>query len=500
MKNKQTNLRVAFWYIALVFFVYFLINIKVSSLLIIFGGFLILVTVLSSLYICIAKGAEGLPIFPVFSFTIIFKYVLPLVSNSLTIRLYSPEKKFCAALTVVAFLIAGIFSWACFLYKKPKPPKRYLSLPDNAASANSFLTIMFLVLILRMNGVGRWFYLGVAIQNFLDLVSIGIGLLAIFFLAYRWGKGELKKKDRSLFLILFTLMLVVSAIPIYLIEDMTMCIGMVAGYFLGSKKIPIILILVLLFPVFFMQYGKSEMRGKYWDLEAGQGPSLRYAIQPWQYPSFLWQWFNAAYGEITYRENDPMYTSHVQPLLERSSMVQLLLMVEDQTPKEIPFYYGATYSHILETMAPRFLSPKKISPLIGGRMLSLRYGLVPEERIETTSISWDMMIESYANFGFFGCVILGALLGSLLGFIEYWSAGLPILSFRFLYASVVLLFGFKASEMVTNTFVVSLFQTTVGLFLMAFLLMRFHRITSSFSHQARVPAWMKAKDQGFKTE
>jgi len=489
MRKKQSNLKVAFWYIALVFCIYFTVNVKVSSPTIILGGLMILVTVLYSGYLWIARNAYGLPIFPIFSFTFIFKYALPVVSNSLMIRLYTPGNKFYAAFTATLFLLAGIISWSYFLYKKPHPPKRFLSLPDNAASINTFLAILSLDLILRMNQMGNWFYLGIALQNFLELVSIGTGLLAVFFLSYRWGTGELKKR-KFIFLFLFAWLLVASAMNFYLIDAMTVSIAMVAGYFLGSKRIPVILILLLLFPIFFLQYGKATMREKYWNYE--EHP----AIQPWQYPSLLGEWFEKAVNEIGYRQNDPMYTSHVQPLLERSSMIQLLLMVQTDTPDKIPYFQGATYAYILESMMPRFLNPQKVTPLIGGRMLSVRYGVVPEDQVDTTAIAWDIFIESYANFGLVGCIVLGFLLGGVLGYVEYWSAGLPILSFRFLYASIILLFAFKSSEMVLNTIIVSLLQTTVGLVLMAFFLMRVRKIRSIFGHHEQVPSWMRVKNQG----
>lgn len=95
-------------------------------------------------------------------------------------------------------------------------------------------------------------------------------------------------------------------------------------------------------------------------------------------------------------------------------------------------------------------------------MMSLHYGILTYEGIFTTSVGFDPVIESYANFGYLGVMILAILMGFFLGWVTRLTINVPMLSFGFLFG--VLVIGTILSSWNTmGVFVTSTWQSFLAL-------------------------------------
>ncbi len=102
-------------------------------------------------------------------------------------------------------------------------------------------------------------------------------------------------------------------------------------------------------------------------------------------------------------------------------------------------------------------------------MLSVHYGLQTEEATQTTSISWGLVPEAYANFGMLGCAGLAIVIGSLYGQFTRWSINAPTLSLQSLFTVLMLTFSIQ-TEWTAGTFAASFSQSSTVLLLIAIFL------------------------------
>ena len=86
------------------------------------------------------------------------------------------------------------------------------------------------------------------------------------------------------------------------------------------------------------------------------------------------------------------------------------------------------------------------------------------------SIQFDLMMEAYANFGYLGMAGMAVVLGLAIGWVTRWSTGVPVMSFRFLFA-VLFLNSYLSANNTLGVFVTTLWQGTIGLWGISWLMM-----------------------------
>jgi hypothetical protein len=160
-----------------------------------------------------------------------------------------------------------------------------------------------------------------------------------------------------------------------------------------------------------------------------------------------------------------------QTLVERGSLLQMLLLVQTKTPEYREFLAGKTYAIIPELLVPRFINPKKLRAHQGTYILSLYYSLQDKKATLKTTIAFGLLSESYANFGHVGVLGLAVVLGVLYGLGSRWAMHAPVTSLRGLFA-LLLLASTVAVEHTAGVFVTTLFQGSVVLCLLALVAMR----------------------------
>jgi hypothetical protein len=192
-------------------------------------------------------------------------------------------------------------------------------------------------------------------------------------------------------------------------------------------------------------------------------------LSPWEYPSFIRDWTRISAGNVVAAKSEIGEEEHT--LLERASLMQLLLYVEQMTPDEVSFMDGETYAIIPRLLIPRFLDPSKPASHEGTYLLNIHFGFQTREATATTTIGFGLLNEAYANFGYAGVVLLALIMGLNYGGVSRWAESVPVLSFRSLFAIIVANIAFQ-TEYSASVYVTALFQATCALCVVAAIFMR----------------------------
>lgn len=470
VRYQRRHLLRAFWMGVSILFLVQLYTVENVSLPSIAGAILIGITALYPSYLWCSGKALGMPIFPMFALTYLWTHALPLVSKNPLITAYSPDNHLFASIAVAVCLGLGTLIWLQFVNSFPEYPKKYRALIEHKGD-NFFLFILATGAFFNMYTIGGWFTIGGGIFALIRGAILGLNVLSVFVLSYRFGTRELSKRQIKLYWLLLILYMISSGASLILRANIGIFSVATIAFILGRRKIPILTIIIVFLCLSLLHYGKDEMREKYWF----SSQSVHF-VQPWDYPAWYSEWLSYSFNYVNKDESQAVEKK--ESSLERSSVIQMLLMAQDKTPKELPYLYGKTYAILPQLLVPRFLNPNKIRSHEGTYILSIYYGRQTLEQTYTTTIAWGMLAEAYANFGFLGCAGIGIFFGVIYGQTTRWCINTPLLSARSLFAVLMMSFAFQ-TEWTAGYYVATLFQSSVSLAGINLVFMKIYRLQES---------------------
>ena len=433
------------------------------------GAALISAAALLPAYIWCRKPSLGLPIYPLFALTFVWKYAYPLASDDEMIKIYDDGAGLQAGLTVGMFLLIGTVAWlvANRWVPRARGPVRAMA---RGKGDLMFTALIFSAALFNLSMAGHWIFISGGLVSIVRAAVLGLASVGIFVLAYRWGAGELDGAKKAAFGTSFILFLVSHSISLFMIDLILATTFAAAAYVIGGGRIPWKSAIVLLGLFTILHAGKSAMRDEYWEYAETNKP-----IQLYQFPAFLAQWIDYGLDVLTSppREDTPW------TLAQRMSVIPLLLKVQAETPEKRPFLNGETYAVIPGLLVPRVLNPKKLNTHEGAHLLSIHYGLQTREATETSTIAWGPLIESYANFGTLGVVVLAIVIGAVYGAVGKFATGVPILSLRMLVAIVFTAMALQV-EWTAGMYVAAVLQSLVIVWALSFVLMERRMHTGMF--------------------
>ncbi|MBS0656724.1 MAG: hypothetical protein JSR82_00595 [Verrucomicrobia bacterium] len=441
------------------------------------GALLVLVAALFPWYLWCTGKAKGLPIWPLFTMTAIWAYAFPLVFEHPIVVLFPPSYQFVGALTVALALGFGTLAWWPQVRHRQLPPVAARMLPMNSGR---WIFWGFHVGALLFNLAVYPGYLAVDVEGFAVVrgVVLGISTLSIFYFGYQHGAGVLNGVERAAYLGVLIASAFVTFTGMLLVNGMSMFLTAFLGYGLGRARIPWLTLVVTMVLTYFANLGKSAQREQYWSEQMWRPVALQ------EYPLFFVDWVGHSvqaladeFNKSTEEKKEETMSS--KRLWERSSLMHLFLYIQYATPAMVPHLNGLTYSHIPELLIPRVFLPSKVKAHFGNNVLAVHYGIVENSEETQTSVGFGFLNEGYANFGIVGTFGVGLLLGGLLGWVTRISASVPIMSFRFLFAVIVLGGAFQV-EYTAGVFVSSIFQATIALGGIALLFMQTFRVRHAF--------------------
>jgi len=426
------------------------------------GAVMVGAAALLPVWLWMAGRVIGLPLFPVYAATHVGTYALPLLYEHPIVSLFPADNQLIGAATVTGFLLLGTVTWYLIGHGTSTPVTTCLLL--NPANADTF----FLVAIaggtlFSVATTANWLSMDPGLFAIVRAVALALGALGCFALSYRLGRGELTPARALLFRVLIAALIFSNVPSLLLITAMSVIVVAALGYTLGARRFPWLLCLLSVLAFVFLHAGKGDMRAIYW--KEDEDPT----IQPLNYPSFLAEWIRRSAANIAAGRSET--GEEGQTLLQRASLMQLLLYEQVMTPDEVSYMNGETYAIIPALLIPRIFNPTKIASHEGTYLLNIHYGFQTREATATTTIGFGLLNESYANFGYAGVALLAVVLGAYYAAVSRWAQRAPVLSFRSLFAILVASYAFQ-TEFAAGVYVSALFQSTCALLGVAALFMR----------------------------
>lgn len=411
-------------------------------------------------------GATGIPIFPAVSALYFVYYGLPILRGA--VDNYDGAEIQRGAVTVAGFLMSATLAW--FLIGGRRVIRRRGG--HDAASDPQVKMIVILGLsagifyyIAQESGWLWWlgFYIGV-----LRSVALTFASVACYLLGYARARGTLKG---ALFIVAVSgviILVVLAWASLFLVGGVLHIAAALLGYILTKKKIPWITIVTIFALATVLHAGKDTMRKNNWF--AHSQVSIESSIT--NLPSMIVEWIGTGIEELV------SGNKREGGLIERTSLLHMLLYVQHATPESIPYLGGKTYVLMLSTLTPRFVDSEKISSQSGLNYLSIRYGLQTQESARNTTIAWGIPAEAFANFGYSGIIGAGLVFGALCALFTRISVGVSPISFPMLIAisTTVNLLNIEANF---GYLLLNIGQSVVSVFLFFLLLKLFRRTTPS---------------------
>lgn len=457
-----------FWiFTAISFFIIMTAKVDFLSIL---AALIIAIAALLPSYLWCRDRAKGLPLFPLLAINYLFTHAFPLITNNKAVQEYSSQEHFISSLIVVCFLAIATFTWLFYVQKTQVNLTRFKEF-DQKQVFPFFISILILGIVYQVaaNSGWLWFILPSSIISGLRVITGGLNSLAVIVLGYSLGSKTISKSQSYFFLVIMAILLFTTGVSLYLNIPGFYLLFASMGWMVGSKKIPWRLLLTALLIIGFLNYGKGITRGRYWNM----GDS---GIQASEYVQVYQSWINNSL-QVLKKPNSDLFGddainySQDSSLINRSSVIHMLLKVQSETGIQRPYLWGKTYRIIPQLLVPRILNPEKIRGGEANHILSVHYGLQTYNQTLKTSIGWGLLQEAYANFSFLGCIGLGIVLGNLYGWITYWSMNTSSLSFRFLVALIFMTLAFK-TEITMGIFISVVFQSLILLSAIRILFMK----------------------------
>jgi len=463
VRHDRPQLVRAFWVLIFCIVAACVLFANPTSMLGLLGAALIGIAALIPSYLWVSGRALGLPIFPIFTLTYLWTYALQILSKHPIVSKYSPDQQFKSSFTVVLFLAIATIFWYSQVSKAPPQPKSYRAF-QSSKSKTYFLVILFLGGLFTMAVLGGWFHvLGLGGGSFALIRGLILGLvtLAVFTLSVFWSSQQLSRQEVVLFISLLYTYIISNAASLLLVGSMSILATHFIAIIVSRGKIPWKMIAISLTLFSILHIGKGEMRKNYW------GQSQASFVQPWQYPRYFSQWLGYSFENLMGTLDQP----NQQSISERLGLMHILLMTETRTPHEITFLKGETYKIIPQLLIPRIFNENKIRSHEGTYILNIHYGMQRREDTFTTTIGWGLLNEAYANFGVFGCMGLGLILGWFYGRVTQMTIHSPPSSFQYLFGVLVLGFAIQ-TEFSAGVYVAALYQGTVSLIIISIVFMK----------------------------
>lgn len=396
------------------------------------------------------QGGSRFPVFEPLMLLCANSYALPLINGHEALFQYPEDTVTRAGLAVVLYQVVALTAYALpaglpgrgRFWTESILTRRV----ERIISYGIVLSTIYMVLAFFTTWIPR------DLESVLRAVFNGVSILCTFITTQRWGRDELTKAERFTFGSLLVLQMLVMSVGLLLIAAITLYGIALLGFLSAGRRIPWVAIGVFFLCAAVLHNGKGQMRELYWH-EERPDPTVM------ELPAFYLQW-------IEYGLQNPLLTSEGETrsassrLLDRTSLMHVLCLVVHYTPDRQPYLAGETYGHVLPQLIPRFFWPDKPRSHIGTYRLSVYYGLQEEEATHRTTIAFGMPSEAFANFGFLGMMLLGAVFGYVPKKLQVLSTHSPMFSLAGIVMVLLTAWSFNA-EMTLSVWVSSLFQALV---------------------------------------
>ena len=410
-------------------------------------------------YLWCSGKVHGLPILPIIALKYIPSYVYPVQVGMKLLKNYTPEEQAEAVLATACYLLLMTAVWQQMCNRTSKPSPIWFSIESGKSTAwmLGFMALFFVFQLVQG-------YIPTSLLSLFRGILVNGSSLACFTLSFQAGQGKLSVPQQTLFLGLLGMSILVDAGSLILASSIVKVGVVLAGYSLAKGKVPWKSLLLLVPLLWVLHAGKAKMREEYW--EDGVMGATKVGVS--EYPHLFAKWLEIGWKE-NFREKTWMDEGGTTAA-ERGSLLNVFLKIYTMTPTQVPYLEGFTYQNIPKLLVPRFLNKEKGFSHEANVWLAYLYKFVEEAGLMRVSIQFDLMMEAFANYGYLGMAGMAIALGLAIGWVTRQSTGVPVMSFRFLFA-VLFLNSYLNGNNTLGVFVSTLWQGTIGLCGIAWLMM-----------------------------
>ncbi|HTQ30168.1 MAG TPA: hypothetical protein VMI53_03070 [Opitutaceae bacterium] len=436
---------------------YYAFNADTGSSTELYAGLAIIVLASLPALLWARRATYGFPVFEVFMLTGANIYALPLLNRQNELLTYPEPIVEQAAFAVLLFQGIAIVTYAITQGRSRTTP--FWTREIISRDIGTYLGYG-LVLTTIYTGLATFADLIPSdLEGPLRAVFYGIGIISTFIQGRRWGQNDLRANEKIFFIGNIVLQVVFNFATLYLINGISIVVLALLGYVSGGKRLPVIALAITLPIIAVLHNGKTAMRDKYWQDNVATKPELA------ELPGFFGEWLQQGLA------HHPK-AGLTGKLIERTSLFQMICLVVNDTPSQLPFLDGETYGQIPGQFVPRLFWPEKPVGHISTYTLSVYYGLQRPEDTAKTTIAFGLLAEAYANFGYYGVGLLAFCFAFGLKKYAVWSKDSPILSYAGLMLVLLMAWSFQ-TELTLSIWLSSLFQAAVAVLGVPFALRHF---------------------------
>ena len=380
--------------------------------------------------------AAGIPLAATLAMQDLIWYGIPFITNHKCLALESDNDILKAAACVLMFDLSLAAGRSLGLNATKPTGGRVMVLDlENVQASNRLVKLVLFVVFVCM--LLEWSFVSGRIYQFLAFIpfsSINIVRTALsagesgafLLLGFLLGRGTLSKTHQFAFIAIYLLVFTARVTSILLSSCVALIMAVMLGLYLGSGKIPYRVLLASAVVLGFLNFGKFEMRARYWQTGFE-------SVSVSQLPNYFGNWIGYSVDKITNRVDDKV-SSNADDLgqspLERFTNIEMVTYafhaVDDLG---YPTLNGYTYAVCWQAIVPRLFWPNKPRSHIGQEILNVHFDRQTQKDTFTTYISWGIIPESIGNFGsLFGPLVSGLVLGAILGWMEKKTINLSLFS------------------------------------------------------------------------
>lgn len=364
---------------------------------------------------------------------------------------------------VSGFLLLATAVWFPFA-AKDRPVPEFARVVGGPWAVRTLQLILLVFAVFTVAVAAGWITFFGPFFSVVRAVIFSAGALGAFALAYLLGRRKLTALDWWCSLVLLVIAVAALATSLLLFQSLGLWFLITIGFVLGGGRVPWRAATVILVAFVLLHEGKFEMRERYWETPEDR---FSHAVSPGQYPAFFAEWLGLGivelFGGQGGRDQDEPPTAN---LLDRASLLQLLIFIDQSLGAGHSTLGGSTYLDIPELLVPRAMTARKITTSESNAKVAIHFGLQDAESANFFSIGWGPLNEAYANFGLVGIAGAAVFFGLFFGWATAWTQSFPVLSLRGLIAVLFMNIAFQ-SEFVLGQTLSVLFQGTVALMILA---------------------------------
>lgn len=427
-------------------------------------GFLLLVLCLGPAVLWALRGMRHLPVFEVYALMHLMYYLLPAGKRDQAVLNLEPEQR-VLFLGVISLFLAAAWGVHSFMLKTAQRGLKQWRLwsrevPAMRGHRLPWLTACIWVVYSYLTQFGIiWELVPGTLIPLVRALSVAAGMLGVFVLGHRVGTGELPLAQKLLYISLVLGGTLLSFASGYLAVGTVFAGNAFFAYMVGARRLPLLSLGLFLLFVSFLNYGKADMRLRYWAV----GESTDNLIELYGF------WFQSSWEQLNLPADQRQGSVSA---LERANLTDVAVRVVTQSPHPLPFLNGQTYLDSLQLLIPRIIWPDRPSLHVIMNELGLRYGIhLDVESTQSTMISLGQIGEAWANGGWLAVALAGAFFGMFYSIPARVAWGREVSTIGFLFGMSFV--GFAVNlEHLAGTLLMTFYQTAFGVLVLLYWLSR----------------------------